>query len=97
MLDQTTLIKIARLRTLSARQGKPFDVVRFVADSSFAQQVLAEVMDTTDEDVLLLGLDLMQSLGLVKVGTPPPPPPSAAAAPAPAAAELDKRYVGRLR
>ncbi len=50
-MDQSTLIKIARLRTLAARKGKPFDVMRFVSDKQFAHQVLTDVMDTDDEDV----------------------------------------------
>jgi hypothetical protein len=33
-MEQATLIKIARLRTLSARHGKPFDVVRFATDAA---------------------------------------------------------------
>lgn len=100
-MDQSTLIKIARLRTLSARKGKAFDVVRFAGDRAFAQETLARVMDTDDEDILLLGLELMQSLGMVQLDAPPPPRPVAVAPvvkPVPKApAEPEQRYVGRLR
>ncbi len=107
-MDQTTLIKIARLRTLAARKGKAFDVVRFVGDRPYANQVLTDVMDTDEEDVLVLGLQLMQLMGL-GAG---PTPNEAAASPSTARAERGavavskaesaapgktERYIGRLR
>jgi hypothetical protein len=102
-MDQSTLIKIARLRTLAARQGKAFDVVRFVGDSQFANEVLTRVMDTDDEDVIVLGLQLMQALGLGTAApapaAPPAPPPRTppAAAPAELPPAKTERYIGRLR
>lgn len=102
-MDQSTLIKIARLRTLAARQGKAFDVVRFAGERAFAKQVLANVMDTDDENVLVLGLQLMQALGLMETAGPlAPSAASGAAAPAqkvaaPRSPKPDQQYVGRLR
>ncbi len=96
-MEQSTLIKIARLRTLAARKGRAFDVARFAQDRGFAQATLQALMDTDDEDLLLLGLELMQALGMVGADqtaatapAPPAPPPK----PKP---EIDTRYVGRLR
>jgi hypothetical protein len=103
-MDQSTLIKIARLRTLAARQGKAFDVVRFVGDSQFANQVLTQVMDTDDEDLIVLGLQLMQALGLgtaapapAPAAVVPPPPARSPTAVAPEMPAKADRYIGRLR
>ena len=107
-MEQSTLIKIAKLRTLAARQGKAFDVVRFVGDRAFAQATLASLLDTEDEAMMVLGLELMDALKMVTLGsgsapaaatTPPATaakPASPAAPPATSAATPD-RYVGRLR
>ncbi|WP_119156904.1 hypothetical protein [Caldimonas tepidiphila] len=95
-MDQASLQKIARLRTLAARQGKNFDVVRFATDREFALQTLTAVMDTTDEELLMAGLELMNSLRMIP--EPQPAAPPAAAKPAGAPSEPSGgRYVGRLR
>jgi hypothetical protein len=94
-MDQSTLVKVARLRTMAARQGHAFDVVRFAQDRAFAEQTLHRMLDTDNEALLLLGLEVMQALGMVRIAaaeTKPQPEK----APAPARA-LDQRYVGRLR
>jgi hypothetical protein len=102
-MEQATLIKIARLRTLSARHGKPFDVVRFATDAVFARDTLQQVLDTDQEDLLVLGLDVMNALGMVKVDATVQPRPAATAAPAVAGAAAgaqagaQQQYVGRLR
>lgn len=102
--EPSTLIKIAKLRTQAARHGKAFDVVRFVGDRAFAQATLKSVLDTEDEALMLLGLELMDALKMVTLSNGAAPAavaakPSASATPAtpaaaPAAAD---RYVGRLR
>jgi hypothetical protein len=97
-MDQSTLLKIARLRTLAARHGKAFDVVRFATDRSFAQQTLQQVLDTDNEELLLAGLALMDALQMVSVGQSPPAAPAPAVAPEPAPPSPSKdRYIGRLR
>ena len=102
-MEQATLIKIARLRTLSARHGKPFDVVRFATDAGFARDTLQQVLDTDQEDLLVLGLDVMNALGMVKVDATVQPRPAAPPAPAVATPRLvpkpapQQQYVGRLR
>lgn len=103
-MEQATLIKIARLRTLSARHGKPFDVVRFATDANFARDTLQQVLDTDQEDLLVLGLDVMNALGMVKVDAAVQPRPVAVTAPAvalprvvPKPAPQAQQYVGRLR
>ena len=97
-VEQSTLIKIARLRTLAARHGKAFDVVRFAGDRQFAQATLQSVLDTDDENLMVLGLELMDALKMVNLEArpevPPPAPARPAAAPAP---DLSGRYIGRLR
>lgn len=98
-MEQSTLLKIARLRTLSARNGKAFDVVRFATDQQFARDTLTTVLDTDDEQVLMLGLELMDALKMVTLDAPPVPVP-APAAPGPAPSPADAtttRYIGRLR
>lgn len=100
-MDQGTLLKIAKLRTMASRQGKGFDVVRFASDRAFARETLAAIMDTEDEPLLMAGLELMEALKMtasdnepaavpptVATATPPPPPTPKA---------IDQRYVGRLR
>ena len=94
-MDQGTLVKVARLRTMAARQGRAFDVVRFAQDRAFAEQTLHSVLDTDNEALLVLGLEVMQALGMVRVAAAPAKPvPEKASAPA---AARDQRYVGRLR
>ena len=101
-MDQGTLLKIARLRTMAAKHGKGFDVVRFAGDRAFARQTLSLVMDTEDEQLLMAGLELMNALKMTAAGDEPAPPAPKAAAPAPEPpAEpkkpADTRYIGRLR
>lgn len=103
-MDQSTLLKIARLRTLAARKGRAFDVARFAGDRAFAEATLHTLVDTDDEDLLVLGLEVMQALGFVKADQAPPPAAEAPAAgpkPKPAAQDtkdqVASRYVGRLR
>lgn len=102
-MEQSTLLKIARLRTLAARKGRAFDVARFATDRAFAEATLHTLMDTDDEDLLVLGLEVMQSLGFVKADQAPPPAAAPVPAPAPKSQpkegkdEIASRYVGRLR
>lgn len=100
-MDHTTLLKIARVRTLAARHGKAFDVVRFASDRSFAKQTLSQVMDTDDEGLLVAGLELMAAMKMVSSTESPAPAPAARPpAEAPASGSHgrdDGRYVGRLR
>ena len=98
-MEQSTLIKIARLRTMAARHGKAFDVVRFAGDRQFAQATLQSVLDTDDENLMVLGLELMNALKMVTVDSRPvaaavPVPRPAPVPPAPAEAG---KYIGRLR
>lgn len=92
-MDQNTLLKIARLRSLAARHGKAFDVVRFAEDLAFARQTLTQLMDTNESELLIAGLELMNALKM----TASTEPSSAAAPSAAEPSEHDKRYIGRLR
>lgn len=97
-MEQSTLIKIARLRTLAARQGKAFDVVRFAGDRQFAQATLQSVLDTDDEELVVLGLELMDALKMVTLNQAPAAMPVAPQQAAQAAQSTKaSRYVGRLR
>jgi hypothetical protein len=66
---------------------------------------LQQVLDTDQEDLLVLGLDVMNALGMVKVDATVQPRPAAPPAPAPAVATPrlvpkpapQQQYVGRLR
>jgi len=91
-MDQATLLKIARLRTMAAKAGMPFDVVRFATDQAFARETLANLLNGNDEALVAAGLELMQCMGLLA-----PTPAAAKAKPAAPPAEADKKYVGRLR
>lgn len=100
-MTPATLQLIATFRKLSGRQGKPFDVMRFVADAAYARECLALALDTEDEALLLVGLQLQQAMGLnAPTATPAPaapasaPPPPPGAGPQPASRNT---YVGRLR
>jgi hypothetical protein len=89
-MEQGTLLKIAQFRTLAARKGKVFDVVRFASDRQFASQTLTQVLADADEELLIAGLALMDLLGMTQGarsgGSPPPSPRHAAPAAAPMAA-----------
>lgn len=97
-MDQQTLLKIARLRTHAARSKRAFDVSRFAQDRAFAKSTLQQLMDSDDEALIALALDVMQSLGMMKLDAPAPAPAPvpAPAAPQSTAAQTD-RYIGRLR
>ena len=98
-MNPATLQLVATFRKLSGRQGKPFDVMRFVADAAYARECLAVALDTEDEALLLVGLQLQQAMGL-NTPTAAPQAAKASAPPPPAAAPPDtsrNNYIGRLR
>ncbi|OOG82534.1 hypothetical protein B0E41_14855, partial [Hydrogenophaga sp. A37] len=64
---------LAKFRKLSGRQGKPFDVMRFVEDAAYARECLALALDTEEEELLLVGLQLQKAMGLNTPATAPPP------------------------
>lgn len=90
-MDQAMLQKIARLRRLAGQQGKPFDVMRFASEPDYARATLSTVLDTEDEETLVVGMALMGAMFPV---APPAAPRSPAAPPT---APSDNKYVGRLR
>lgn len=112
-MDNDTLKLIARLKIAAARLQLPVDVVRFVADTDYAQQSLMRYADMADEEGVLLALQLIERLGLGVVAAVPAAPPAQAVPPAPRPAprrrdvvpaagapvrkEVESRYVGRLR
>jgi hypothetical protein len=97
-MEQQTLLKIARLRTHAARSGRAFDVVRLAQDRAFARSTLQQLLGCDDEALNLLGMEVMQALGMVKLDAPAAPEAPAAAAPAPQSRDdRADRYVGRLR
>jgi hypothetical protein len=100
-MKQETLILVAKLRRLAAKQGKSFDVARFVTDLGFAKTVLDDVLDSDDEEVLLTGLSLMKELGFTTVIPVVQAPIQAAVSPAPTVPVPPKTqgntYIGRLR
>ncbi len=108
-MDNDTLKLIARLKIAAARLQLPVDVVRFVADSEYAQQSLLRYADMADEDGVVLALQLIGRLGLgaptpqpvVTVPVPTAPRPTSRrrdAPPVPAPREEEpSQYVGRLR
>ncbi|MBT9551605.1 MAG: hypothetical protein IV088_12190 [Hydrogenophaga sp.] len=99
-MNPATLQLIARFRKLAGRQGKPFDVMRFVADAAYARGCLALALDTDDEELLLAGLQLQESMGLNAPAAAPPPAASASPPPngkAEPPASQRNHYIGRLR
>jgi len=64
-MQNRTLVKIAQFRTLAARKGKTFDVVRFASDRDFALSTLTQMLNDCDEELLLAGMALMDAMGLV--------------------------------
>jgi hypothetical protein len=63
-MEQATLLKMARLRTLAARQGKPFDVIRFASEREFAKATLKFLLEHGDEELRTAGRAVMQALDL---------------------------------
>ncbi|MCB4366278.1 hypothetical protein KIH07_21290 [Hydrogenophaga taeniospiralis] len=97
-MNPATLQLLAKFRKLSGRQGKPFDVMQFVTDAAYARQCLALTLDTEDEELLLVGLQLQQAMGLNTPTATPPAPANASPPPAeePPASSRNN-YIGRLR
>ncbi len=86
--------QLARLRILAAKENKPFDLVKFAHDLPYAKETLTGLLNTENEELLVLGLAVMNAIGASKLQDAPP----AAAPVAPTAAEKTaSKYVGRLR
>ena len=99
-MEQIVLQKIARLRSLAAKQGQAFDVVRFACDAVYARQTLVALLSTDDENLLVLGLELLQALGMVDLNLAPPNPPADVPTQPPTQTDIAKAsrsYVGTLR
>lgn len=86
-MDQQTLQKLARLRILAAKEGKAFDLVKFVSDRVYAKDTLTAVLASEQEETLLLGMDVMSLFGLM------PAQPVAG----PEEKKEEERYVRSLR
>jgi hypothetical protein len=82
-MNPATLQLLAKFRKLSGRQGKPFDVMRFAADAAYARECLALALDTEDEELLLVGLQLQQAMGLNTPSAAQPRPQAPARLPHP--------------
>lgn len=96
-MNQETLILVAKLRRLAARQGKAFDVARFVTDAQFAKTVFDDVLNSDDEEMLLTGLSLMKEMGMTLLAPALVPVPTPAPNVDAPAKTQGKTYIGRLR
>jgi hypothetical protein len=99
-MDQATLQKIARLRRLAGQQGKHFDVMRFTSEPDYARATLGTMLDTEDEETLVVGMALMGAMFPASPAAASAPISVPATKPAPAekpAVAPDNKYVGRLR
>jgi hypothetical protein len=102
-MDNKHLIRLARLRNLAARAGRPFDLMRFVEDRGFAHDTLAALMQHENEDLVVLSLEVLAQMKADEAPPPAPmPEPTPVRPPAPSAADerraaLESRYIGRLR
>lgn len=99
-MNPATLQLLAKFRKLSGRQGRPFDVMRFVEDAAYARECLALTLNTEDEELLLVGLQLQQAMGLSRPTATAPPTATASPPPPPATeppATPHNNYIGRLR
>lgn len=78
-MDQITLQKIARLRTLAARRGVSLDVLRMAIDRPYAQRMLAVTTAVGGPELQSVSETLRQLLQLTSdaPGLAPVPPPSA--------------------
>lgn len=89
-MQNRTLVKIAQFRTLAARKGKTFDVVRFASDRDFALSTLTQMLNDCDEELLLAGIEVMDAMGLM----PAKGPAKTTAAPG---ARADSDFLARKR
>lgn len=96
-MDQQTLQKLSRLRILASKEGKAMDLVKFVSDRAYAMEALTLVLTSEKEDVVLLGMEVMDLLGLIPA-QPAMAPATAAAKPAVKQPESSAdKYVRSLR
>ncbi|HEU4459882.1 MAG TPA: hypothetical protein VFR90_12225 [Methylibium sp.] len=63
-MDQTTLVRMLRLRTLAARKGAPFDVERFAADRGHAKATLKTLLQIDDDELQAACRQMMETLRL---------------------------------
>lgn len=96
-MEQATLLQIARLRTMSAKKSKAFDVVRFASDREFAKTTLKDLCETDDEELIVAALQMMDRLRMITAANSTTKPSDAALKPLPAKAPETAKYVGRLR
>lgn len=101
-MDNEALKLIARLKINAARLGLAIDVVRFASDRPYARAVLSKFSDASDEEGVVLALQIMNKLRL----SPPAPAPTpivelptqtSQEASDTSESSVDKKYVGRLR
>jgi hypothetical protein len=93
-MDNKKLLRLARLRSVAAKANLPFDLMRFTDDRDYAAECLRKLMDSSNEELLVLCLEVKSDM------FPPAAAPAPASLPAPKATErsaVDQRYVGRLR
>jgi len=91
-MDNKKLLRLARLRSVAAKANLPFDLMRFTEDRGYAVECLRKLMDSSNDELLLLCLEVQRDMfpqpSLVAV----PPPPKVIERGA-----ADQRYVGKLR
>lgn len=96
-MEQATLIQMARLRTMAARKGKPFDVARFASDREFSKHTLKTLLDTEDEELIVAGLQMMEALKMTVPTHSTSKASEAALQPLSPKPPEASKYIGRLR
>ena len=69
-MDQNTLVRMLRLRTLAARKGVPFDVERFAADRPYAKSTLKALLQIDDDALQAACWQTMDMLKLTTTSRP---------------------------
>ncbi len=84
-MDNTEMLLYSRFSLAVRRAGLPLDLMRFASDDEYAKQILARALQSSDQELLRIALQISDRRRLLNQVPAPSAPPSANAPPRAAA------------
>jgi hypothetical protein len=65
MMDNETMLLLAKLKVAAKRSGENMDLIRMSSDKEYATTTLNALSNTDDSETVLIAVDLMNRFGMI--------------------------------